>query len=266
MPSLTLTAMAVLIFMNGIIFTMLGQGGGILYTPIQLFFGIEFQKAAATSLILIMVSSFSSTLVFRKAHKVDWAVGLSLESGTTLGAFCGGWLSYSLTDNHLSTLFAGVILFASIFILRDWTRIPACPDGPSTIFAWKRRLGADRYCVNLPLAWPVSFVSGVLSGLMGISGGLLKIPLLVILFRVPMEIAVASSSFMVGLTAAGGLAGHLVGGTIDWKTTLILAPVVFVAAQLGARESLAVNEVKLKKIFGAFLILIAAAMIARVLL
>jgi hypothetical protein len=256
---------ALAMFLNAIVFTMLGQGGGVLYTPIQVFFGIEFHEAAATSLILIMVASISSTLVFRSAHKVDWATGVALESSTTAGAFLGGWLSHYISATALSAAFSGFIVFAAVFMLADFERKKECPAGSSSFFAWKREVDGERYCINLGIGLPLAFIAGIASGLMGIAGGLLKIPMLVILFAVPMEIAVASSSFMVGLTAAGGFAGHWAAGHVNWKTILILSPLVFIGAQLGARASLHVNEKKLKKVFGWFLFFLAAALIFRVL-
>lgn len=265
MPLVTFIGFAAAMFLNAVVFSMLGQGGGVLYTPIQVFFGIEFHAAAATSLVLIMVSSLSSTLVFRKAHKVDWQMGLALESSTTLGAFAGGWASHYLSDRVLNLIFSGFIVFAALFMLRDFARIRSCPPGPSTLFAWKRELNGARYCVNLPLALPIALVAGGFSGMMGIAGGLLKIPMMVLLFGVPMEIAVASSSFMVGLTACGGFAGHWLVGHVDWETTLLLLPIVFIGGQLGARTSLKINERKLKRGFGFFLILMAVALVAWVL-
>jgi uncharacterized membrane protein YfcA len=264
MSPITLALFALCMFANAVVFSMLGQGGGVLYTPIQVLFGIEFHTAAATSLLLIMVASISSTLVFRTAHKVDWATGIALESSTTVGAFCGGWASHYISANALSAVFSVFIVFAAVFMLRDFERVKECPAGPSSFFAWKREVDGERYCINLPLGLPLAFIAGIVSGLMGIAGGLLKIPMLVVLFAVPMEIAVASSSFMVGLTAAGGFAGHLTQGHVNWKTILILSPIVFIGASIGARASLHVNEKKLKKIFGWFLLLIAAALLFRV--
>ena len=66
---------------------LFGQGGGVLYTPLQVWTGVDFHTAASISLFLILVISFSSTLVFRKAHQVDWITALVLEAPTTLGAF-----------------------------------------------------------------------------------------------------------------------------------------------------------------------------------
>ena len=96
--------------------------------------------------------------------------------------------------------------------------------------------------------------------MVGVGGGILKVPMMVLLFGIPMEIAVGSSAFMVGLTAAGGFAGHVASGHWDWKVSLIFAVAVFAGGQIGARLSIGVDRRKMKKGFGWFLFAIALVM------
>jgi uncharacterized protein len=212
---------------TAIVFSALGQGGGALYTPIQLFFGLDFHIAAATSLFLIMVTSLSSTLVFRKARMVDWPMALTLESSTTLGAFFGGLFSGHFTGRALTYLFAGIIAFAAIFMVRRFKMDPECASGGSSFYHWRRRVGEETYCLNLVIALPVSFLAGGASGLAGVGGGILKAPMMVLLFGVPMSIAVGSSAFMVGLTASAGFAGHLIAGHFNSPVAVALVPGIF---------------------------------------
>jgi len=108
----------VAMFLTALVFSALGLGGGTLYLPFQLFFHIDFHVAAATSLFLILVTSFSSTLVFRKAKVVDWAMALVLEAATALGGFLGGLYSGHFSDRTLTFLFAGVVAFAAYFMVK----------------------------------------------------------------------------------------------------------------------------------------------------
>jgi len=251
--------LAGLMFLVATAFSMLGQGGGSLYTPIQVWSGINFHIAATTSLFLIMVTSLSATIVFRKAKRVDWPLAISLETVTALGALTGGLLSGRFSGSFLMVLFAAVIAFAAVFMVRDFDWRHDCAER-SSFFGWRRRLGEQEYCVNLLWALPISFAAGAISGLVGVGGGILKVPMMVLLFGIPMEIAVGSSAFMVGLTAAGGFAGHVAAGHWDWKASVVLAIVVFVGGQLGARMSLGIDQKKMKKGFGWFLFGIAALM------
>lgn len=258
-------------------FSALGVGGGVIYTPLQLFFGIGFHVAATTSLFLIMVTSFSATLVFRKAASVDWPLAIALESVTTLGAFLGGFYSQYVSASFLTYLFSGVLAVVAFLMLGNISRRSAMRStaaSPATIartkrsgfFHWRRRMGAESYAVNLGVALPVAFVVGVVSGLVGISGGVLKVPMLVLLFGIPANIAVGSSAFMVGLTASGGFVGHVLAGHFDWKMALMLAPAVFIGAQLGARFSVKIDKGKIQNIFGYMLAALAVFLIVRTLL
>jgi len=244
-------------------FSMLGQGGGVLYTPIQVFFGINFHEAATTSLFLIMITSLSATLVFRKASKIDWPLAIALETVTTMGALTGGLASAKFSGSFLSALFAGVVAFAAIFMVREFHPEHACPPLQEGWVYWRRRFAEQEYCVNLLIGLPVSFIAGLASGLVGVGGGILKVPLMVLLLGIPMDIAVGSSAFMVGLTAAGGFAGHVASGHWDKKISLILATAVFIGGQIGARKSLGIDKKKMKKAFGWFLTGIAVIMAGR---
>jgi len=265
MTAIALTALATGMFVVALVFSMLGQGGGVLYTPIQVWSGIDFHVAATTSLFLIMVTSLSATIVFRKAKRVDWPLAIVLETATALGGLAGGLVSGRFSGSTLMVLFAGVIALAAFFMLRDFKSSRECAER-SSVFGWRRRLGEQEYCVNLLLALPISFVAGAVSGLVGVGGGILKVPMMVLLFGIPMEIAVGSSAFMVGLTAAGGFAGHVASGHWDWRTSLVLAVVVFAGAQIGPRMSIAVDRRKMKRGFGWFLFFIALVMCVRAVL
>jgi len=245
------------------VFSMLGVGGGVLYTPVQLFFGIEFHTAATTSLFLIMVTSLSATLVFRKAEVVDWPLALVLESSTTLGAFLGGIYSGHFSGRFLIYLFSGVLAIAAFFMIKHFEIPNRCSGEPSGFYRWRRDMGSGVYCVNLALALPIAFVAGVVSGLIGVSGGILKVPMLVLLFGVPMNIAVGSSAFMVGLTASGGFLGHLAAGHFDWKIALLLVPGIFLGGQIGARASVKVDKTNLKCFFGYILAALAVFLVMR---
>lgn len=255
-----------IMFLIASVFSALGVGGGVLYTPMQLFFGIEFHTAATTSLFLIMITSLSATLVFRRAATVDWPLAIVLESSTSVGAFLGGLYSDHFSGRFLIFVFSGVLVVASFFMIKHFEVPNRCGERPGGFFRWRRGIGPEKYCINLGLALPVAFVAGFISGLIGVSGGILKVPMLVLMFGVPMNIAIGCSAFMVGLTATGGFLGHVAAGHFDWKTALILAPGIFLGAQIGARTSVKLDKKKLKQVFGYILVALAVFLIMRALL
>ena len=252
-----------LMFAVAVVFSMLGQGGGTLYTPIQVLFGIDFHVAATTSLFLIMMTSLSATLVFRKAHKVDWPLAVVLESVTASGGFVGGLGSGWFSEQTLTWLFAVVVAFAAVFIIRTYP--PSWAGVPKWVrwYHWRRHYDGQIYMVNLLLALPFSFLAGMLSGMVGVGGGILKVPLLVLLLGIPMDIAVGTSALMVGITALGGFSGHLVAGHWHWRLSLVLAVAVFLGGQIGARRALNLGRNRMKKVFGWFLLCIAVVMVAK---
>jgi len=268
MTALT-AVLALVFFLVAAGFSLLGQGGGVLYTPIQVFAGIDFHVAATTSLFLIMAISLSSTLVFRRAGRVDWPLALSLEAATAAGGFLGGFFSDRFSGPTLMLVFTGVVGFSATFMIRKVEHERPCPEwsGP---FSWVREAAGYRYCVNMPLALTVSSLAGCVSGLVGVGGGILKVPMMVLLFGIPIEIAVASSAFMIGLTALGGFAGHVVSGHVghahwSWTGSLVLGVAVFLGAQVGARKSVALDGRKIKPVFGWFLLGVAALMAVKAL-
>jgi len=249
-----------------VIFAMLGQGGGALYTPLQIYLGVDFHTAATTSLFLIMITSLSATIVYRKAHKVDWPLAVILESVTAIGGLLGGLFSGKLSGAMLSVIFAIVIITAAVFMIHKFeakwdTRNPSGGWG-----LWKREFANHAYSINLVVALPASFVVGATSGLVGVGGGILNVPLMVLLLGVPIDIAIGSSAFMVGVTAAGGFTGHLLSGHWDWRVSLILAAAVFIGGQIGARKSITIDKDKLHAAFGWFLLAIAVSMILKAVL
>jgi uncharacterized membrane protein YfcA len=257
------SVLAACMFVVAVVFSMLGQGGGSLYTPIQVLAGVDFHIAATTSLFLIMTTSLSATLVFRKARRVDWPLAIVLETVTTIGGLTGGLASGRFGGTALTLLFAGVIAFAAVFMVRDFQWDRSCPPDRGGLLVWRRSMGERTYCVNMAVALPISFAAGAVSGLVGVGGGILKVPMMVLLFGIPMDIAVGSSAFMVGVTASGGFAGHVVSGHWDWRTSLALAVAVFIGGQLGARKSVTMDKKKMQKGFGLFLFAIAAVMCAK---
>jgi len=257
--------LAVAMFAAAVVSSMLGQGGGALYTPLQVWMGIEFHEAATTSLSLIMVMSVAASLVFNKAKRIDWSLAIALETVTTVGGFAGGLGSGWLSGATLSLMFAAVIGTAAVFMIHPMKEREPCARGRGGFLAWSRTLGEQSYCVNMALALPLSFVAGALSGMVGVGGGLIKVPLMVLVLGVPMDIAVGSSALMVGMTASGGFAGHLFHGHWNWKLSLVLAAAVFIGGQIGSRLTMKLDRKKLKVGVGWFLLIIAATTTLQVL-
>lgn len=246
------------LLMAAFVAALFGQGGGVLYTPLQVWNGVDFHTAAPISLFLILIISISSTLVFRKAHQVDWKLALAMEAPTTLGAFIGGILSKYVSSQTLGLILSILLLTAGWFMLHPpketiHRQISAHPSK----LVWQRREHGEIYQLDLRLMVPIMMAVGLLTSMVGIGGGALKVPLMILLFGIPVPIAIGSSAFMVGLTAAAGLLGHISVGGLNWMAAMLLAIPVFIGGQIGSRLSIHLKAQRLEKWFGIFIMLIA---------
>ncbi len=247
------------------VFSMFGQGGGAFYVPMLLALSVPMYVAATTSQVLIMVVSFSSMLVFAKARTVDWKLVLLIEPPTNIGAFLGGYFSPYFPDAFSKLCFAGVLLIGAYYMYRPPGTAAETQAGPKHWWLWHREGVAVPYTINVLFLVPIMVLAGFIAGMLGVGGGLLKVPAVVVLGGVPMSIAVGSSSVMIGVTALTGFAGHFLRGHFDLRLTAALAAAVLIGSQIGPRFSVKTDQSQLKKYFAVLLLGIAMWLIYGVL-
>jgi len=252
-------------FISAGISSMIGIGGGVLYVPILLAFGFPFYQAAAISIFIIIALSISASLVYYQAQLVDWKLALIIEPLTAIMSLMAGYYSSFIQVKELKILFILVLIVSGYFMLKPIKKIQDKFINQRKWGYWQRKFGEEEYSLNLIIGLPLSALAGLMAGLLGIGGGVIKVPLMVLLLGVPMKIAVGTSCFMVGLTALFGFCGHFFAGHFEPKMALILAIVVFAGAQTGSRISIKVDKILLKKFYAIFLFLISAWMMINVL-
>jgi hypothetical protein len=228
-----LSAILVLLgFFAGLLGALTGIGGGVLLTPIlALHFGIPIRQAIGSSLVAVITTSAASSSVHLQRHTTDIRLGMTLELATSLGAAVTAYLVGYFNRNVLEGLFAGFLLYSSITILVRGGKVkneeaPAA-NGETTIPPYEPK----RY----PLGLSASLVAGGLSGLLGIGGGPIKVPVMFIFMEVPLMVATATSNFMIGVTAAASAVVYYRRGDILVEIAAPLAVGVFLGSLLGAR-------------------------------
>jgi uncharacterized membrane protein YfcA len=238
------------------IFSMIGMGGGILYVPILLFAGLSIKQAPSVSLILSLATSSAALFTFWRNRKVDWKLALVIDPPTDVMAFVGGYFSALIPEVILKTLLICILLIAGTLMLRKQVNagVSLATDRP---WYWHRKFNGVAYAVNLPLVLTATALIGVLSGMLGITGGIIKLPIMVLLCGVPMDIAVATSTVMVAVTALSGLAGHAMSSQVSWHIGLLLAVAAVFGGLLGSRVSLKTDKTVLKRWFGVVVWLVA---------
>ena len=247
-------------FVVSVVFMIFGQGGGAIYVPMLLAFGLPMYKAAATSQVLIIAATLSAILVFHKAKMIDWWLSLIVEPPTNLGAFLGGYLSPHFPPMFSKLAFAGILLIGAYFMIKPIQERQSFSYRQNW-FCLYRNIGEYKYHINLLIIVPIMILAGFIAGMLGVGGGLFKVPALVLLGGVPMKVAVGSSGLMIGITALTGLFGHALVGHFDPKLGLILGFAVFSGAQAGARIGVSIDKTRHKKYFGYLLVFIACWMV-----
>ncbi len=235
------------VFLLGLIMSMLGRGGGNFYVPVLVAAGISMATAAANAQLILMTSSFLATLVFHQHHTVDWKLALIIDPPTDIMAFFGGYFAHYFMGVHLKCLFAFLLIIAAFLMFKPIRE--GKPPVKKRVGYWTRSFGQYHYQVNLWLTIPLTATIGFFAGMIGISGGSFKIPLMVLICGVPMRIAVGTSSAMVTLTAMMGFMGHTLAGDFNAIWIFPLVSTAAAAGILGGKISLSVNPNHLKKWF-----------------
>ncbi len=255
--------LALVFFAISTVFSMVGMGGGILYVPILLFAGFSIKQAPAISLILIVATSAAALSTFWRNHKVDWKLALVIDPPTDVMAFVGGYFSALVPEATLRAILAGVLVVAGVLMLTNRTTQPRAEALRRAWWHWPRRFNDVTYSVNLPLVLTATALVGLLSGMIGITGGIIKLPIMVLLCGVPMDIAVATSTVMVAVTAGSGLLGHALHGEVQWQTGAVLAIAAVAGGLLGSRVSIGADKVLLKRLFGVLVLLVALRLVVQ---
>gem|GEM_PF-1221427 len=255
------------VLVSAIVFTMLGVGGGFMYVPILLSCGIDFHTAATTSLVMLTFGQVSAMFPFFKSGLVDLKLVAVLEGPTMIGAFVGGMLAHHFNVGLLSLMFAGMMFMASYFMMQDGNTVVAAQrsiGGAGSRWAWRHLFRGQRIQIDLMLATPLTFIVGYMGGMLGLAGGWLKVPIMVVLFNIPMKVAVACSSLMVPITGFSGFLGHSMAGHFDPRLAFSLSIITVIGAQIGARISLGTESNLLRFIFAFVLSLVGLWMLIRI--
>ena len=208
--------------------SLLGMGGSILLVPMLILLMGDFlpiQAAIATGLVCVIASSSSAAGVYVRRGWVDVRLGMLLELGTVAGAITGALVVTLLSATAVEVVFGIFLLGAAVLMgLRPPREAEEVAD---TIPDYRVR--------NYPLGLGICTLAGSVSGLLGIGGGPVQVPLMYLGMGVPLKIAAATSNFIMGVTAAAGALLYYGRGDVVVAVTAPLVLGVFAGAQLGSR-------------------------------
>jgi uncharacterized membrane protein YfcA len=244
--------LGIVLFFITIVLSMLGKGGGEFFVPIFLAYGISYQQAASASLFILMVSGLIMMLVYHKKALIDWYTGTIMILSVASGSFLGGFISAKISVVLLKIIFSTLLLLSAFFISRKKRNLNI-KFGP----VLKRKCCDHEYDIPLIIVIPTVFIIGFIAGMVGISGGGLIVPLLIIIGNMPMRLAFATNSMMVLFSATTGFIGRGLSVGIDWKFNITMATFAALGSLIGSHFSTKVKTENLKKIF-VYVILFAA--------
>lgn len=255
----------------GIIAAMIGIGGGVFIVPaLQLLpLSMEFspQMAAGTSLGMILFQSLSSTGGYARQKRIDYKIGLILATITVPGALVGAYLTSIIPEEFLILIFALFMLYLASRMMFSYS-LNIFKSSTDRKSCWNRRLTDSdgkvfEYAADMKLGFPLSFFAGFFSGLLGIGGGALMVPILDLVLCFPMHLAVATSMFIMVFTTISGVATHVSLGNVQWEYALILGVGVIIGAQIGTYIAKRTSSKNLRKIFGVVLVVISFRMMLK---
>jgi len=261
LPIISYIIISVTAFGIGILASMLGVGGGFLLVPALMLLGLSAHNAVGTTLASIMFTGLSSFIEYSKQGRVDWKVALLLEASTAPASVFGSYLTIFVSSKGLEFLFGIMLILISIFLNRNIGNASLFGGLNSKRFIWSRTT-IDRegkrfvYKLNLLPALLLAFIAGVSVGFFGISGGILKVPILM-MCGIPIHVAIATSSLMITVTSTSAFFSHALLGDVEYQYLFFTVPGVILGAQIGARISKKLPSKVLRRMFSLILVVVA---------
>ena len=229
-------------FAAGILGSIIGLGGGIIIVPVLTFLGFSPALTASNSIFAVFSNAIASSISYAKQRRIEYSIGLRLGLLSIPGTIVGAFVSSDITPTLFKILFALILISASIYIFS------------------KRKIEPKNYNLSkqiMILAIAASFFAGIISGLFGVGGGIIFVPLMVLAIGLSMKKAAPTSQFILLFASGTALVTHTLLGHPDFYQALLLSIGAFVGGLVGARLSLEIKENSLKILIS--IVLIAAA-------
>ncbi len=252
----------------GLMGAFLGIGGGVIIIPIlTILLGYPIHEAVATSLAVVVANSVATSYTYMGSGMVNLRLGLVIAVFSILGSLIGGVIGLNASARALYLTLGCAQIITSAFMLKKRTAKIVPTEGVG-LFSGEFYDPAEKQTIRytprkLPSAFAVSGVAGVLSGMVGVGGGVFVVPAMNILSGVPIKAATTTSGLIMGFTAAGGGILFFLHGYTQTDVVAAMVPGVFISSRIAARFFAKINSAKIYRSFVIFLIFIAIQMIYR---
>jgi uncharacterized membrane protein YfcA len=272
-------------FLAGMLGSLTGLGGGVVIVPLlTLAFGVDIRYAIGASLVSVIATSSGAAAAYLREGYSNMRVGMFLEVATTIGALSGAFVAGYVSTSWIAIIF-GVVLLYSAYTSFGGPKEPEkglAPDRLATFLRLDGTFPADRvqgaaggtgeaagasgareayHVRNVPAGFGLMYVAGLLSGLLGIGSGAVKVLAMDQAMKIPFKVSTTTSNFMIGVTAAASAGIYLRRGYIDPGLALPVMLGVLAGALTGALILPGAKVKTLRMVFGVVIAALGVQMI-----
>lgn len=244
--------------------TIVGIGGGFIAVPaLSLLYRFPSYVAAGTSLVMVFFNAGSATIAHFRQRHLDFYVGVRFALTTMPGAVAGAYMSKFFHSSVFNTIFGVILLLVGVFVFMEIRRPITTIIKPHGVL---RTIVDDdqhryEYRVDMRLGYVISFLTGFISSIFGVGGGIIHVPTMVALLGIPVRIATATSQFILLITVATGAISHLALGHVHYASAIPLGLGAIIGAQFGARSAKRLRGKAIQKLVSFTLLILGAILV-----
>ena len=260
--------LAVIGLVVGAFSTLIGAGGGFLLVPILLFLYPQASPSTITSITLSVAffSALSGSIAYGRLKRIDYRSGLLLSLASAPGAIIGAAINNMLSRSVFQIIYGTSLMMLAAYLLVRPERLKAGPvirAGRTTRKIIDSNGNVFSYSFSLPVAMAIAFGIGLISGLLGIGGGIMEVPALTQFLAFPAHVATATSQFVVAVTTLSAVTFHIISGafTEGYRRAAVLAVGAIIGAQFGARLSQNISGAWIVRLLAGALALVATRLL-----
>jgi len=264
---------AIIVFHTGVLIgvvgTLIGAGGGFIHVPVLIiFYGFSPQHAIGTSMAVVMLNAISGTFAYIAQKRIDYEMGIKYAFAASPGVLVGALLSQFFTVSSFSIIFSLLLMILSYYLFSGkefYVVRTKVAQAPNTRYL-KDATGEEfSYAPDMSVGFSASILIGIFSGLFGIGGGIIHVPLMYSVLGIPVHIATATSHFILAITSFLGFIVFVGLGYVDLDYAVLLGIGTIIGASFGARLSLKTHPYVIKKVIALCLFLLALRLLMDVL-
>jgi uncharacterized protein len=245
----------ILVFVIALVFSMFGQGGGSVYTPVLFLFGYPVLLSVSTSLVLNLVTSVSAGYIFYRHGMIDFKRALLFVPGIILGSLTGSVIDnlHVISTTFLLWLFVAFLILAGARMIYSYREKGQEKDVPT---GFSKRMYA--------LIITVSFLVGLLSSMLGVGGGIIIVPFMVYICKYPTRWAAGASHLIISFSALFGVIGHSAFGNLDLRLILGTGLAVLIGGNIGGRIGVKMKSTVMKVGVGVIMMILAVQVLLKI--